>query len=90
MGNCHSNSNCPQYQPLLIGDVEPVGTFVHVFDDVTLDIVMQELDTVTDFSEYLDKKSAFFRSGHLVEAEGEEDVLSYYLVRRTTKTNTIL
>jgi hypothetical protein len=37
--------------PFTIGDVDPSGPFVHVFDDATLDIVLSELDTVTDFGQ---------------------------------------
>ncbi len=42
---------------------------------------MSELDTITDFTEYLEKRAAFSRSGHLGYATGEEDLLAYYLTR---------
>lgn len=58
-----------------------MGDFVHVFDEVSLDIVMNELDTISDFTEYLDKRAAFIRSGRLEGAHGEEDLLAYYAVR---------
>ena len=42
---------------------------------------MNELDTITDFAEYLDKKATFVRSGRLYQANGEENLLAYYAIR---------
>ena len=58
--------------PFTIGDLDTSKPFVHVFDDISLDLVMQELDTVDDFIGYLTAKAAFARSGRLVSATGEE------------------
>lgn len=65
--------------PFAAGDVSPDKGYVHVLDDVTLDIVLGELDTVADFTEYLGEKERLIRSGRLISAAGEEDVLAYYL-----------
>ena len=65
--------------PFTLGDVNPGGPYVHVLDDTTLDIVLQELDTITDFTEYLERKAAFFRAGNLLGAHGEEELLAVYL-----------
>jgi hypothetical protein len=62
-----------------IGDVNPDGAFVHVFDDEALNILMKERDTVTDFVRYLTRRERFLRSGHLQLAIGEEELLAYYL-----------
>jgi hypothetical protein len=62
-----------------IGDVNPSGSFIHVLDEVTLDIIMMELDTILNFTHYLDKKTIFIRSGRLLIAAGKEDILSWYL-----------
>jgi hypothetical protein len=43
-----------------------------------LDIVIGELDTVTDFTAYL-TKAEFIRSGRFMSAGGEEDLVAYYL-----------
>jgi len=67
--------------PFAIGDVNPDGSYVHVLDDVSLDIVMQELDTIRDFTDYLRKKEEFVRSGRLKLAHGEENLLAYYATR---------
>ncbi|MCY4584078.1 MAG: hypothetical protein OXE50_14975 [Chloroflexi bacterium] len=68
-------------KPFVIGDVDPDGSFVHVFNEASLDIVMAELDTITDFTNYLAKRASFIRSGQLIEANGEENLLAYYAVR---------
>ena len=52
-----------------------------MMDDTTLDILLDELDTIIDFTEYLTKKAAFVRSGFLRSAAGEQDVLAHYAIR---------
>ncbi len=68
-------------EPFSVGDVDPQGPFVHVLDETSLDIVRRELDTITDFTAYLQKKEAFIRSGRLTKVEGEENLVAYYSVR---------
>ena len=80
-GNRHWSSAPGEIEPFSIGDVDPAGSFVHVIDDVALDIIMRELDTIRDFTDYLDKKEVFVRSGRLFRAHGEENLLAYYEVR---------
>lgn len=65
--------------PFVIGDLDKSKTFVHFFDDTTLDIVMENVDTITDFVSYLSKKELFLRSGMSVMSAGEEELLAYYL-----------
>ena len=58
VGDAHLNhADC---LPFAVGQVNPDKGYVHVFDDVTLGIVMQTLDTVSDFVTYLAKKERFF------------------------------
>jgi hypothetical protein len=80
-GKDHCDPASPNYIPFAIGDIDPAADFVHVFDEGALDIVMSELDTVADFTEYLEKRATFLRSGRLVSAHGEEDLLAYYAIR---------
>lgn len=61
------------------GYVHPGRNYVHILDDVTLDIIMSELDTAPDFCRYLKKKEEFIRSMDVVIAAGEEDLLAVYL-----------
>jgi hypothetical protein len=65
--------------PFTIGQINPSKGYVHVFDDTTLIAVMETLDTITDFVEYLTRKEQFITSGKLIWAAGEDDLLAYYL-----------
>jgi hypothetical protein len=77
-GDGHTTTDPQQGPHFGIGDVNPDGSFVHVFDDQALDILMKELDTVTDFTDYLTRRERFIRSGRLLVAVGEEDLFAYY------------
>ncbi len=65
--------------PFAIGDVDQSGNFIHVLDDASLDIVLRELDTITDLTSYLTKKESIIRSEKLLIAGGEEDLVAYYM-----------
>jgi hypothetical protein len=54
--------------------------FVHVFDEVSLDVVMGELDTISDFVTYLGQKESLLRAdASVVVNGGEEDLVAMYL-----------
>ena len=56
--------------------------FVHIFDELSLDRVMGELDTITDFIGYLKDKENLLNSGKKITINGgEEDLLALYLHR---------
>ncbi|MDP1990661.1 MAG: hypothetical protein Q8K00_06510 [Syntrophales bacterium] len=64
--------------PIAFGDFGK--GFVHVFDKVSLNIVMRELDTIEDFVEYLTAKERLYLSGkRTLFHGGEEDLLALYL-----------
>lgn len=65
--------------PFTIGDLDPEKSFVHVLDDTSLDILMKNLDTVSDFTAYLKKREALIRSEIKVFSAGEEEMLGSYL-----------
>ena len=65
--------------PFAIGDVDPSGSFIHVLGDATLDVVLQESDTISDLTAYLNKKEKLIKSGRLTVAAGEEDLVAYYM-----------
>jgi hypothetical protein len=52
---------------------------IHVFTREFADLALSELDTVSDFCEYLPKKEAIDRSKLIVVAGGEENLLAKYL-----------
>lgn len=62
-----------------IGQLDSGKGFVHVLTDVSLDILLSTLDTITDFIRYLEKKEELIKSDKLIFAPGEEDMLGYYL-----------
>lgn len=65
--------------PFWVGKVDKEKGFVHIFDDYSLDIVMKELDTIADFTRYLEKKERLIEEHHVI-SEGEEDLLGLYLM----------
>ncbi len=65
--------------PFTVGNIDPSKGFVHVFDERTLDLIFQELDTVYDFVRYLQAKEFALLDNELHSAAGEEDLLAYYL-----------
>jgi hypothetical protein len=78
-GAAHYKPESEHFRPFAIGDIDPDGAFIHVFDGDALDFVMTELNTTSDFVRYLNKREEFIRSGRLFAAPGEEDLLGYYL-----------
>lgn len=66
--------------------------FVHVLDDESLELILSELDTVTDFVAYLGAKEALVSAAHTVISYGEADLLAVYLHkgRRFPQTANVL
>ena len=67
--------------PFTIGQPDPTKGFVHILDDTTLDIVLNTLDTVSDFVAYLAKKERAFTNGTIIQAAGEEELVAFYLTK---------
>lgn len=66
--------------PFAIGHPDPKNGFVHVFDEVTVELLLSELDTAADFIAYLNERQRMLgRQGTTVLARGEEDLLAFYL-----------
>lgn len=65
--------------PMYFGDFGK--GFIHVLDEESLDILMTELDTISDDVKYLVDKESFYRKGKLTifSGGGEEDLLAFYL-----------
>ena len=66
-------------EKFIVGDLDHSKDLVHIFDDVSLSIVLAELDTVSDFTAYLRRRTAFLRSGPEIYANSEFDLLAHYL-----------
>lgn len=66
--------------PFMIGWPLKNRKFVHVLDELTLDVLLNELDTISDFVCYLNKKEKFLTTKDVdFIISGEEDLLAYYL-----------
>jgi len=60
---------------------------VHVLDSHNMPIVLRELDTVSDFSAYLDEKVRVAATFDSLSYCGEEDLLGHYLMNYDSVTN---
>lgn len=65
--------------PFCVGKLGGQEMFVHVFDEAHLHIILQELDTIRDFSDYLKARERLISNDNLFSAAGEEDLLAVYL-----------
>ena len=73
-GNAHFET------PFFVGRPEPTKAFVHVFDEVSIELVMRELDTAVDFLDYLKARETLLNTaGSQVISHGEEELLAAYL-----------
>ncbi|ELQ01678.1 hypothetical protein [Pseudomonas syringae] len=67
-------------QPFEIGFPLKGRRFVHVLDEVTVDTLLEELDTVPDLVDYLSCKESYFgANGVLMSIAGEEELLAHYM-----------
>ncbi len=78
-GNDHVEFDLKGHIPFAIGDVDPDKAFVHVFNQTSLSLVMHELDTITDFVDYLSAREKFIRSGNLTLSPSEAELIANYL-----------
>lgn len=73
-------------KPFCVGQINPSKGFVHIFEEFTLDAIFEELDTVVDFIEYLNKREELLtRKNQVVRAPGDEQLLGHYLTSINSK-----
>lgn len=66
--------------PFTIGRVRATLPYIHVFDELTLNVVLKEFDTIRDLSDYLNKKEIFLtHPNRYVSTTGEEQLVAMYL-----------
>lgn len=65
--------------PFMVSHPSDKENFVHVLDETTFDILLKELDTISDFVHYLEKKELAITNGCHLTAAGEEELLAHYL-----------
>ena len=78
-GQRHTTDVMGWHGPFAIGDVDPGDPFVHVFDETALDLVMLEMDTMSDFVRYLEERKGAIREERFVLAAGEAELVALYL-----------
>ncbi|CAM3986180.1 SEC-C metal-binding domain-containing protein [Rahnella victoriana] len=66
--------------PFCIGDIDRSKTFIHFFDETSLSIVLTELNTTSDFLDYIKERERVVRIGALKVSPGEEEILATYLM----------
>ncbi|WP_437985430.1 hypothetical protein [Sorangium sp. So ce117] len=66
-------------RPFVVGNALSRNGIIHVFDDTTLDTILTELDTISDFTHYLRTKEQLLLEDHIAFVAGEENLLAYYL-----------
>lgn len=67
--------------PFAVGFPLDANTVFHVFDDFTTEVILGELDSLSDFADYLTEKELLLEAGNGLWADGEEDILAQYLSR---------
>lgn len=73
------DTNLIETEPYKISNFYYKGQFVHIFDDNSLNTILSELDTISDFTDYLDYKEEIFLNGS-VKAHSEADIAALYLI----------
>lgn len=53
--------------------------FVHVLDESSFWVLLHELDTITDFIDYLSAKEQLYSAGHQILCNLEQDLLAVYV-----------
>lgn len=85
-GDDHINSSAEGYIPFAFGDVDPDGPFVHVFDETALNLVLREMNTIRDFTDYLVERERAVRNTK-ISSTSEADMLAAYLQVETEEGN---
>jgi hypothetical protein len=62
-----------------VGRTDQANGWVHVFDEVSLSILLNELSTISDFVNFLSAKEALVKGGKFKFAQAETDIMAYYL-----------
>lgn len=65
--------------PFTVGRITNQRGWVHVFDEITISRLLAALSTTKDFVAYLNAKEQLLDGGLFTAADGELDILGYYL-----------
>lgn len=75
VGDQHTDRAADEFA---IGDVAPSSRFVHVFDFTGLHAALMQMDTITDFSLYLEERARFLRGAPSNVAANEFCMVTRY------------
>ena len=79
--NANDRENTDENLPIFcVGDVNYPKSFIHIFDDYSLEIILREFDTISDFSNYLCKRERFLRS-NTVFSKAEKNLCAYFMAK---------
>jgi len=68
-------------RPITAGVMDRHKPFVHILDEVALEVVLAEFDTASDFISYLSAREKFLADDtRVVRASGEEQLVAAYLL----------
>ena len=74
VGDEHEN------EPFSVGFILPSREYIHVLSELSLEILLKEFDTITDFIGYIEKKELLIaKEGRTVLATGEEQLVAEYM-----------
>lgn len=79
IGDNHLKKRSDGGIPFAVGQINPDCGFFHILDDTSLNILISTLDTISDFTSYLEKKELLFSNRKSIFAAGEEELLAVYL-----------
>jgi hypothetical protein len=66
-------------EPFTIGRIQGISGWLHVLDETSLNLLLNELSTIADFVAYLDAKCKLLDGGMFQSALSEADLLARYL-----------
>ena len=66
-------------EPFTVGRIREIGGWLHVLDGHSLNLLLNELNTINDFVAYLDAKRRLLDDGIFRRAQSEADLLARYL-----------
>jgi hypothetical protein len=76
--------------PFRVGYPLPNRRFVHILDEMTLEFLLEELDTVPDLVEYLACKEKYLsQPGINFSVSGEEELITKYMLTIEEETHTL-
>lgn len=58
---------------------------IHVFDSYNFELILTELDTFWDFTNYIQQKERLIKENMCLSYSGEEELLAYYYVMSTSE-----